>query len=295
MTALQTIFDALALGSLYALVAVGVALVFGVMRLVNFAQGELITAGAYSLVLTNNWSIWIRIPICFATVIALALLMERVAFRPLRGASPIVMLVATFAISFLLQSIALLKFGPQGNNVSTLPQLNTAVSIGGLEIRWVTIVSIAVAAVLLGGTALLLNRTSIGLQMRAAAYDFRAARLLGVRTDLVIAFAFVIAGVMAACVSVLLTVQTPFVQPDFGASVLIPALIGVVVGGIDRLWTATLGGFTIGFATSSLGDILSSDHRVYLTSWVFLLVILVLLIRPSGLFAPFRASTAERV
>lgn len=295
MNALQTIFDATALGSLFALVAVGVALVFGVMRLVNFAQGELITAGAYSLVLTNDWSIWIRIPICFATVIVLALLMERVAFRPLRGSSPITMLVATFAVSFLLQSVALLWFGPQGNNVSTLPKLNTALSIGRLDIRWVTIASIGTAAVLLGGTALILNRTSIGLQMRAAAYDFRAARLLGVRTDLVIALAFVISGVMAACVSVLLTVQTPFVQPDFGASVLIPALIGVVVGGIDRLWTATLGGFAIGFATSALGDVLSSNHRVYLTSWVFLLVIVVLLIRPSGLFAPFRASTAERV
>jgi branched-chain amino acid transport system permease protein len=131
--------------------------------------------------------------------------------------------------------------------------------------------------------------------MRAAAADFRAARLLGIRTNLVIATAFVIGAVMAACVSVLVVVQTPFVQPDFGSSILIPALIGAVVGGIDRLTSATLGAFAVGFATSALGDILSSNHRVYLESYVFLLVILVLLARPSGLFAPFRQSTAERV
>jgi branched-chain amino acid transport system permease protein len=292
---LQTLVDATALGALYALVAVGVALVFGVMRLVNFAHGELITAGAYALVVTDTLPTVVSIGACFATVIALALLMERIAFRPIRGASPATMLVATFAVSFLLQSIALLAFGAQGNNVSTLSGLNGAVRVGSLHVRWVTITSILVAAALLGGTALLLNRTSIGLQMRAAAADFRAARLLGVRTDRVISLAFVLAAVMAACVSVLLVVQTPFVNPTFGADVLIPALIGVVVGGIDRLVTATLGGFAIGFASAALGDVLSSNHRVYLTSYVFLLVIAVLLVRPRGLFAPLRRATVERV
>ena len=292
----QTIADAIALGSLYALVGVGVALVFGVMRLVNFAHGELITAGAYSLVLTDGWSsIVLRIAVCFATVIVLALLMERIAFRPIRGSSPTTMLIATFAISFLLQSIALLAFGSKGNSVSTLPGLNTAAHIGSLHVRWLTILSISVTAVLLAGTTLLLNRTSIGLQMRAAALDFRAARLLGVRTDRVISLTFVIAGIMAACVSILLTVQTPFVQPSFGAQILIPALVGVVVGGLDRLVTATLGAFTIGFVTSALGDVLAANHRVYIDSYVFLLVILVLLLRPAGLYAPLRQPTVERV
>jgi branched-chain amino acid transport system permease protein len=111
----------------------------------------------------------------------------------------------------------------------------------------------------------------------------------------VISLAFVIGAVMAACVSVLLAVQTPFVYPTFGANILIPALIGVVVGGIDRLPTATLGAFAIGFATSALGDVLNSAHRVYLNSYVFLLVIVVLLVRPEGLFSPRRSGTVERV
>ncbi len=293
---LQTIADAVALGAIYALVGVGVALVFGVMRLVNFAHGELITAGAYSLVLTDGWSsVVLRIIVCFATAIVLALLMERVAFRPIRGSSPTTMLVATFAISFLLQSIALLAFGSKGNSVSTLPGLNTAAHIGSFHVRWLTITSIAVTLVLLLATGFLLNRTSIGLQMRAAALDFRAARLLGVRADGIISLTFVVAGVMAACVSVLLTVQTPFVQPSFGAQILIPALVGVVVGGLDRLVTATLGAFTIGFVTSALGDMLAANHRVFIDSYVFLLVIVVLLLRPAGLYAPFRTTTVERV
>jgi branched-chain amino acid transport system permease protein len=266
------------------------------MRLVNFAHGELITAGAYSLVLTDGWSsIALRIVVCFAVVIVLALLMERVAFRPIRGSPAATMLIATFAISFLLQSIALLAFGSKGNSVSTLPGLNTAAHIGSFHVRWLTIASILVTIALLGGTGLLLNKTDIGLQMRAAAMDFRAARLLGVRTDRVISLTFVVAGVMAACVSVLLTVQTPFVQPSFGAQILIPALVGVVVGGLDRLVTATLGAFTIGFVTSALGDLLAANHRVYIDSYVFLLVILVLLLRPAGLYAPFRQPTVERV
>jgi branched-chain amino acid transport system permease protein len=291
----QTLVDATALGAIYALIAVGIGLVFGVLRLVNFAYGQLIMAGAYALALTNGINPFASIVVCFAVVLGLTLTMELVAFRPLRNASPATMLVATFAISFLLQSIALLSFGSKGNSVSTLPRLNTAAHIGSLHVRWVTIVSIVVTVVLLAGTGLLLNRTSIGLQMRAAALDFRAARLLGVRTDRVISLTFVVAGVMAACVSVLLTVQTPFVQPSFGAQILIPALVGVVVGGLDRLVTATLGAFAIGFVTSFLGDVLASSHRVYIDSYVFLLVILVLLVRPAGLFAPFRATTVERV
>ena len=100
---------------------------------------------------------------------------------------------------------------------------------------------------------------------------------------------------LAAAVAVLITVQQPLVTPDYGVQITIFSLVGVVVGGLDRLWTATLGGFAIGFANSVLGEVLSSNNRVFLSSFVFLLVIVVLLLRPSGLFAPFRAPAAERV
>ena len=204
------------------------------------------------------------------------------------------MLVATFAVSFLLQNVYLLSFGSRGKPVSTLGGLNTAIDVGTLRIRWISIVALAVAAALLVGTTLLLNRTAIGLHMRAAAADFRTARILGVRANRVIVFSFVLSGFLAAAVSVLLTVQNPLVTPDYGVSVTIFALVGVVVGGLDRLASASLGGFAIGFAYSLVGARLPTDKSQYLPSLLYGTVILVLLLRPAGLFAPGK-SAVERV
>jgi branched-chain amino acid transport system permease protein len=293
VNALQTLIDSVALGSIYALVALGLSLIFGVMRLVNFAYGELLTAGAYALVLTLGAATGVRILVLFVTVIVFALAME-FALRPLRNASPATMLVTTFAFSFLLQSIALLVFGALGDNARFLPTLNQAAEIGDLRIRWVTFASIGVGIILLSATTLFLNRTTTGLQMRAAAHDFRTARILGVRANRVIQIAFLIGGVLAAAATVLVVVQRPLVTPTFGFQLAIPALVGMVVGGMDRLVTATLGGFVLGVATSVLADVLPSSGRVYLTSLVFALVILVLLLRPDGLFSRRRAAV-ERV
>jgi branched-chain amino acid transport system permease protein len=289
MSALQTLIDAIALGTIYALVAMGIGLVFGVMRLVNFAHGELITAGAYALALTNHLPLVVSLVACFGVVIAFALAMD-VTYRPLRTTTPTTMLVTTFAVSFLLQAVALLAFGARGENVGVLPELNRAVAIGDLRVRWVTLVSIAVGAVLLGVSAAVLARTDIGLQMRAAAMNARTARLLGVRASTVIRFAFLLAGILAASATVLLTVQRPLVTPSYGFQLVIPALVGVVVGGMDRLVSATLGGFAVGFAAAVLGDVLPADGRVFLDTALFLLVILVLLARPSGLFTRSRAA-----
>jgi branched-chain amino acid transport system permease protein len=295
MSFLQSIIDAVALGAVYGVVAVGIGLVFGVMRLINFAYGELITAGGYTLAFLSGEPGIVAILACFGVVVALALVLERVAFRPLRGTTPATMLVATFAVSFLLQSVYLLAFGSRGKVVGTLGGLNTALAIGTLRIRWISLVALVVGIVLLLATTLLLQRTTIGVQIRAAAADFRTARIIGVRADRVIAFSFAISGVLAAAVAVLLTVQSPLVTPDFGVQVTIFALVGVVVGGLDRLLSATLGGFAIGFATSFVGARLPSSSSVYLPSMIYGLVILVLLVRPGGLFAGARATAAERV
>src|SRR5215218_2625163 len=277
---LQTALNALALGSVYALMAVGIGLVFGVLRLVNFAYGQLIMAGAFSLAVTSEqgWPDWASLLTCFAVVIALSLLMEVAVFRPLRDAPPATMLVATFAIAFLLQAIALMKFGSLGKVATIFPGLFEPVADSGrfATVRWVTVVAIACGVVAVVGLTVLLERTSIGLHMRAAAADFRTARVL------------------AAAVSVILVIQTPLVVPSFALRDTIIVLVGVVVGGLDRLWTATLGGFSIGVATSVFTDRLPTDATVYVDSFVFGLVILVLLLRPGGLFAPARARPVER-
>ncbi len=293
----QTIVDAIGLGAVYALMAVGIGLVFGVLRLVNFAYGQLVMVGAYTLAFTSHWPVAAGIAACFAVVVALSIVMDLVLFRPLRGQSPAVMLVATFAVAFMLQAAALLvdiRDGTIGEIAGSIASFNRAIVVGGVEVRKITIAAVVVAAVALGLLALLLARTTIGLHMRAAATDFGTARLLGVRANRVIGLAVVLSGVLAATVAVILTVQNPFVGPDFALRETIVVLVGVVVGGIDRLWTATLGGFAIGFATGVINGVLPTDKSVYLPSAVFALVILVLLVRPAGLFAWGRAA-AERV
>jgi branched-chain amino acid transport system permease protein len=294
----QTLVDAVGLGAVYALMAVGIGLVFGVLRLVNFAYGQLIMAGAYTLAFTSGWPVAGSVLACFAVVIALSLAMERAVFRPLRSQSPVVMLVTTFAIAFLLQAVALildLRDGTIGEPAVSVAPLNQVVTIGGVDIRKVTILAVAVAVGALALLALLLGRTTIGLQMRAASSDFGTARLLGVKANTVIGVAVLLSGVLAATVAVILTVQFPLVAPEFALKETIVVLVGVVVGGIDRLWSATLGGFSIGFATGVINGALPTDKTVFLPFAVFALVILVLLLRPAGLFAGGRATLVDRV
>ncbi len=291
----QTLADALALGGVYALMAVGIGLVFGVLRLVNFAYGQLIMSGAYALAFASQWNLprWLGILFCFAVVLALSVAMDLLVFRPLRTQSPPVMLVATFAVAFLLQSIALLAFGPLGKIASSLAPLNRPVTISGVDIRKIAIVSVVVAALCLLLLQLLLTRTAVGLQMRAASMDFLTARLLGVRANRVIGGAVLVSGALAAVVAVMLTVQTPLVTPDFALRDTIVVLAGVVLGGLNRPVPATLGGFAIGFASGLLGGALPTNQSQYLPTFLFAAVILVLLVRPNGLFT--RKVSAERV
>ena len=282
----QTLVNAIGQGSIYALMAVGIGLVFGVMRLINFAYGQLVMAGAFALALASgwNWPVWAGIVLCFAVVIALSLAMEYAVFRPLRRQSPAVMLIATFAVAFLLQSIALLKFGTLGKIAASLAFLGRPVTIGSVAIPKITFVAIGVAAVCLLLLVVLLERTNVGLHMRAAALDFQTARMLGINANRVITAAVVVSGALAAVVSVMLTVQNPLVTSGFALYDTIVVLAGVVVGGMNRLLSATLGGFTIGFVSGILGGALPTGQSQYVPSLVFGLVILVLLVRPSGLF-----------
>jgi branched-chain amino acid transport system permease protein len=293
----RTITDGVALGSIYALMAVGIGLVFGVLRLVNFAYGQLIMAGAYALALASswNWPVWSGILLCFAVVLVLSLLMERLVFRPLRTQSPAVMLVATFAVAFLLENIALLKFGSLGNIAVSLASLNRLTTIAGHDVRKITIVAAAVTVACLMLLVLLLERTNIGLHMRAAAMDFRTARLLGVRANRVITLAVLISGVLAAVAAIMLTVQTPLVTPSFALDDTIVVLAGVVLGGLNRLGSATLGGFAIGFASGFLGGALPTGQSQYLPAFLFGAVIVVLLLRPGGLFTRYGQRSVERV
>jgi branched-chain amino acid transport system permease protein len=310
MSHVQALIDAIGLGAVYALIAVGIGLVFGVLRIINFAYGQLIMIAAYMLVFTQGWGDVVAILIAVAAAVFASLVMDRAVFRPLRNTSPATVLVATFAVSYLLQNLALLRYTyqnrPVGDSVGVLGGLNQAADIGSLHVRWITFVAIGTGAVALGALALLLNRTTIGLQMRAAAADFHTARMVGVRANTVIMVAVGLSGVLAALSAVILTVPSPQVTNTTGLSETIFVLIGVVVGGMTSLVAATLGGFLIGFANSFLGFELATQgstsqtavpftSSVYLPSVIFVLVIIVLLLRPDGLFVRAGRAPVERV
>jgi branched-chain amino acid transport system permease protein len=238
--------------------------------------------------------VWASILLCFAVVLVLSQLLDRLVFRPLRGHSPAVMLVATFAVAFVLQSAALIKWGSFGKTAGALAYLQEPWDIGGVEIPKVAIIAIAAAAACLALLQFLLTRTSVGLHMRAAAMDFGTARMLGVRANRVITGAVLISGLLAGVAAVMLSVTQTQVTSTFALPETIYVLAGVVLGGLNRPIPATLGGFLIGFAYGLLGGILPTNQSQYLPSFIFAAVIVVLLVRPDGLFT--RAAAAmERV
>jgi branched-chain amino acid transport system permease protein len=281
---IQTLVDAVSVGGLYALTALGIGLIFGVMRLINFAHGELIMATGYALLALFGLPLPAVLFGGFLAAVVLALVTERVAFRPLRGADPATLLISSFAVSFFLQKTLILFVGSRPKGIDFLPALGRQIEILGIRLQSLQVVTILVSAILLAGLTWFLTATRFGLRMRAAAEDFRMARVLGVRANRVIAVAFAVSGLLAAAVSCLLVAQTGIVQPRMGLQLVIIAFVGTVIGGLGSLTGAAIGGFLVGVATILLQALLPPDLRVFREAFVFIAVVLVLLFRPQGLF-----------
>jgi branched-chain amino acid transport system permease protein len=289
----QYTIDGLALGSLYALFALGIGLIFGIMNLINFAHGELVMVGGYSLVYLSSSSTPIRVGAMLAIVVVLALAMERVAFRPVRGARADTLLVTSFAVSFLLQSVAIVTVGALPKSAGILRGLNESFEVAGFPIRKLDVFTVAVTAFLLVSLVLFLGRTPIGVQMRAAAEDFRMARALGVRANTVIATAFALSGLLAGVAALILITQTGLVSPTIGLAPVLAAFIATIIGGLGSLSGAVLGGYVLGGMTVALQAALPLSLRPYRDAFVFGLLVLVLILRPQGLIAS--KSAVERV
>lgn len=279
----QNAIDAISLGSLYALFALGIALIFGIMGLVNFAHGELIMVGAYGLVLLSDLPLAVKAVVSALVVVAFALAMERMAFRPVRGASPATLLVTSFAVSYLLQNLAILIFGATTRSTSVSSVLSGVVSVGSFTIPVLSILTVGLTVLLVAGLALFLSRTTVGVQMRAAAENFQIARLLGVRANTVIAVAFAASGLLAAAAAFLLTTQTGTVTPTVGVNAVLVAFIATVIGGLGSLIGAVLGGFVIASLTVALQAALPLELRPYRDAFVFGIVLAILVLRPQGL------------
>jgi branched-chain amino acid transport system permease protein len=290
---LQLVVDAASLGSLDTLLALGIAVIFGVGRIVNFAYGEFIMVGCYVLFLVAAWVWPLAIIVTIVAVVVLALLSERIAFRPLRGADVTTALVASFALSAFLQQLVTLIAGSTSKGVNFGSSLTGEVDILGLRVPKLELVTVGVTLFLLLCLVAFFTRTSAGIQLRAAAEDFGMARLLGVRAHLAAALAFAISGVLAGVAAILLTIQTGVVSPSLGLNPVLAGLVGAVLGGLGSLVGACIGGFALGTLTVILGRVLPAGLDPYRDAFVFGLVIVVLVFRPQGI-VPTSALT-ERV
>lgn len=283
-TTIQYIIDGIAFGSLFALMALGLALLFSVMGLMNFAYGELIMAGGFTMYYTRDLGWGAMAVITIAVVTALSILMELVAFRPLRKASPITLLISSFAVSYGLQQLGWMTVGkgPQ-KGVEPFPWLTRQMDIGGVLVSRLAIVTMAVAVILLVAMTLLLRKTTLGMQLRASTEDFRMAQLVGVRANRVISAAFAITGLLASAVALLYILRTGSIDPEVGRGPLLIAFVGGVIGGLGSLPGAALGGFVLGLIINVLQAALPTKLASHTQMFAFLLVIAILVLRPDGL------------
>lgn len=293
MIVLQYVIDSLSVGGLYALAALGIGLIFGIMRLINFAYGDLLMMGAYAMFLMAA-AVW-PITILGGVVIAIlvALITERVAFRPLRTADPSVLLAASFAVSFFLQNFVLMIMGGRALGVDIVPVLNRHIVWGEISVSLLNLFSIAISLALMAGLSLFLNRTSMGVNMRAASEDVRMARMMGVRVNLVIAAAFAISGLLAGAAAIVILGKTGLVLPSMGLRLTLVAFVATVVGGMGSLTGAVIGGYAVGILEVVLGGVLPLVVLPYREALIFTVVLLFVMFRPGGIIKV--AALEERV
>lgn len=300
---LQYLIDALSLGSIYALTALGIGLLFGILRLINFAHGDLITVAAYALIVPSanvvpqlfigTFHPILLIPlICLIGIVA-ALLTDVAVFRQLRRAATPTLLIASFSVSYLIQNGILAVYGSRPKNVNLWGGLSQQVMIGELRLPLLQIITTLVTFALMIALTLFLKKSRYGVQMRAASEDFKMAKYLGIRGDFVIGIAFVISGILAAIVGLLYTSQTGTLNYTMGIPLALFAFVAVVVGGMGSLVGAVVGGYMIGFVVTMLQAYLPQELRGFRDAFAFALVIAILVFRPAGLI-PAR-NTIERI
>jgi len=231
---MQPLLDAFSLGGTYALAALGLGLVFGVLKLVNFAHAELITISAYIMVITNDLPLVISFILAAFTATVLAIITELAVYRRLRGTGPAIMLIASFGLSVGLQKSYELIFGALPRSAAVAPWMTGSVEIAGLNVTISSLVTVTLTVLILLAMGYLVDFTTLGLQLRAASSDFKTARLLGVRSNRLITSSFAISGLLAAFVGFIIVVENPQVEPMFGLNITILALVGIVIGVFHR-------------------------------------------------------------
>ncbi|MCB1377753.1 MAG: branched-chain amino acid ABC transporter permease [Alphaproteobacteria bacterium] len=282
---LQQIINAISLGGIYALLALGLAVVFSIVSLINFAHGELMTVAGYGMFFAMAASLPFPFALVFAIVMAIvaALLTERFAFRPMRKADVTGLLLTSFAVSAILRVIFQNGISARPKPVPLPSGLAGTINLGIAHIGIVPLLSITATALSLAALTLFLRRTTLGKAMRAAAEDFQVLRLMGIKANRVIAVAFAVSGALAGISAVLWIAQRGSVDPLMGFVPVLKAFVAAVIGGLGSLSGAVAGGFALGILEVLFQAFLPDAALPYRDAFVLGFVILLLVWRPDGL------------
>ena len=287
MEFLSAIISGLSMGGTYAMIALGYTMVYGIAKMLNFAHGDVIMVGAYMIYLfifTAKMPIWLGILLAILVCVVFGIVIERFAYKPLRGASPLAVLITAIGVSYLLQAVAQIVFGSEQKTVLNL-MISGSLSIGELRIDYSTIVTLAVAAVIMVALTLFVKYTKLGRAMLAVSEDRDAARLMGIDVNNVIMVTFIIGSGLAAVAGVFTLMKSPAVVPTLGAMPGIKAFTAAVIGGIGSIPGAMVGGLLLGVVEAIC---LKTPLAAYTEAIEFIILIIILLVRPSGLLGKKR-------
>ena len=278
----QQLVNGVQIGSVYALVAIGYTMVYGIAKMINFAHGDIIMVGSYVALLffqSSGLPVWGVIAATAAVSAVLGVTIERLAYKPLRGGSRMSALITTIGVSLMLQNGFLLIFG---SSPKPFPNHFTGegFTLGGVTVSRLTAITLVVTVVLMVLLTLFVNRTRVGKAMRAVSEDQGAAQLMGINIDTSISITFAIGSALAAVAAVLYSSTYPLINPYMGSMLGLRAFIAAVIGGIGVIPGAMIGGFIIGIADALIKRYISSAMA---DAIVFALLIIVLLVKPSGL------------
>lgn len=283
---MNILLDGLSLGAIYALIALGYTMVYGIAKMLNFAHGDIIMVGAYAILstitLTGNPYIAMLVSIVVCTLVGI--ITERLAYRPLRSASPLAVLITAIGVSFFLQSIAQLIYGTKSRPV-TLPSFGN-IKIGSLTVSINTVVTLVIGAIIMAALTVFVKRTRTGRAMQAVSEDRGAAQLMGVNVNRIIMITFAIGSALAAFASLFYLMQIPSTTPTLGSMPGIKAFTAAVIGGIGSIPGAMIGGVLLGVIEKLCLAV--PVISPYTTAIEFSLLIFILLVKPIGLLGKKR-------
>ena len=281
---IQTLISGLSLGSIYALIALGYTMVYGIAKMLNFAHGDIIMVGAYAVitaVFTMGLPPFIAILISIALCALLGIVIEFLAYRPLRQAQPLAVLITAIGVSYLLQNLALLIYGSEQKAFPTIVALPT-VHIGGVYIDGITLATLVVTAVIMVALSLFINKTRMGKAMRAVSEDKEAAELMGISVNRTITVTFAIGSALAGIAAIFYGAAYTYIRPTTGAMPGIKAFTAAVFGGIGSIPGAVIGGVALGFV-EIMTVAFMPELSGFRDAFAFILLVLVLVFKPTGL------------